>query len=56
MRANTTASEEFTFVRIEGSIDLSQLAKLGGKFGIPKMNMSGQAKPAPKQKPKPQPK
>jgi hypothetical protein len=40
--------EEFTFVRIEGSIDLSQLAKLGGQFGIPKLGMPGQAKPAPK--------
>jgi hypothetical protein len=37
--------EEFTFVRIAGAIDLSQLAKLGGKFGIPKMDMQGQSKP-----------
>jgi hypothetical protein len=40
--------EEFTFVRIEGPIDLSQLAKLGGQFGIPKLNVPGQPKPAPK--------
>jgi hypothetical protein len=46
--------EKFTFVRIEGSIDLSQLAKLGGQFGIPKLNMLGQPKPAPKPEPKPE--
>jgi hypothetical protein len=40
--------EEFTFVRIEGAIDLLQLAKLGGQFGIPKLGMPGQAKPEPK--------
>ena len=39
--------EEFTFVRIDGSIDLAQLAKLGGQFGIPKLNMPSQSKPAP---------
>jgi len=40
--------EEFTFVRIDGSMDLAQLAKLGGQFGIPKLDMSVQTKPAPK--------
>lgn len=39
--------EEFTFVRIDGAIDLAQLAKLGGQFGIPKLNVPGQSKPAP---------
>jgi hypothetical protein len=48
--------DEFTFVRISGSIDLSQLAKLGGQFGIPKLNMPGQSNPAPKPEPKPEPK
>jgi hypothetical protein len=43
-----TKPEEFTFVRIEGSIDLAELAKLGGRFGIPKLNMPGQPEPAPK--------
>ncbi len=38
--------EEFTFVRIDGAIDLAQLAKLGGQFGIPKLNVPGQSKPA----------
>jgi len=40
--------QEFTFVRINGEIDLSQLAMLGKNFGIPKLNMPGQPKPAPK--------
>ena len=44
--------EEFTFVRIDGAVDLAQLAKLGGKFGIPKMNIPGQPKPAQKTEPK----
>ncbi len=40
---------EFTFVRIDGSIDLAQLIKLGGQFGIPKLNIpGGQPRPAPK--------
>jgi hypothetical protein len=39
--------EEFTFVRIDGAIDLAQLAKLKGQFGIPKLNIPGQPKPAP---------
>ena len=39
--------EEFTFVRIDGAIDLAQLFKLGGQFGIPKLNVPGQPKPAP---------
>jgi hypothetical protein len=47
--------QEFTFVRIDGSIDLAQLAKLGGQFGIPKLNMPGQSKPAPEAAPKPAP-
>ena len=37
--------EEFTFVKIDGSIDMAQLAKLGGQFGIPKLNMSVPSKP-----------
>ena len=40
--------QEFTLVRINGEIDLSQLAKFGKNFGIPKLNMSGQPSPAPK--------
>jgi hypothetical protein len=44
--------EEFTFVRIEGAIDLSLLSKLGGQFGIPKMNIAVQSKPEPKPEPK----
>jgi len=39
--------EEFTFVRIDGAIDLAQLAKLKGQFGIPKLNLPAQPKPAP---------
>jgi hypothetical protein len=46
--------EEFTFVRICGSIDLAQLAKLGGQFGIPKLNLPGQPNPWPKPEPKPE--
>jgi hypothetical protein len=44
--------QEFTFVRIDGGIDLAQLAKLGGSFGIPKLNMAGQSNPEPKPEPK----
>ena len=40
--------EEFTFVRIDGPVDLAQLSKLRGKLGIPKLNLPGQPKPAPK--------
>lgn len=36
---------EFTLVRIDGEIDLSQLAKLGGSLGLPKLNMQGQSNP-----------
>lgn len=40
--------EEFTFVRIDGPINLAQLAKLGGQFGVPKLDASDSAKPASK--------
>jgi len=39
---------ELTFVHIDGSIDPSQLSELGGKFGIPKVEMPGKSKPASK--------
>ena len=39
---------ELTFVQIDGTIDLSQLATLGGQFGIPKVEMSPKSKPAAK--------
>jgi hypothetical protein len=39
---------ELTFVQIDGTIDLSQLAALGGQFGIPKVDMSPKSKPAAK--------
>lgn len=34
-------AQEFTFVRINGAIDLSQLAKFGKNFGVPKLNVPG---------------
>lgn len=39
--------EEFTFVRIDGAIDLAELAKLGGQFGVPKLDLQGQPEKAP---------
>ncbi len=39
---------ELTFVHIDGSIDPSQLGKLAGQFGIPKVGMPIKPKPAPK--------
>lgn len=35
---------ELTFVNIVGPIDLAQLSKLEGQFGIPRLPQSGQAK------------
>jgi hypothetical protein len=43
---------EFTFVNIDGSIDPSQLAKLGGQFGIPKVEVPPESKSAPEGKSK----
>jgi hypothetical protein len=37
---------ELTFVHIDGSIDPAQLAKLGGQFGIPKVEMPSKQPPA----------
>jgi hypothetical protein len=42
--------KELTFVQILGPIDLSMLSELGGKFGIPKMEMGPKPKPSPKPK------
>jgi len=39
---------ELTFVHIDGNIDPSQLTKLGGQFGIPKVELPMKPKPAPK--------
>jgi hypothetical protein len=41
-------SKQLTFVHIDGMIDLEQLGKLGGQFGIPKIEMPPGAKPAAK--------
>ncbi len=43
---------ELTFVNLDGPINPSQLEKLGGNFGIPKMETRPKAKPAPKAVPK----
>jgi hypothetical protein len=43
--------KELTVVQIIGPIDPSMLSELGGKFGIPKMEMG--PKPSPKPKPAP---
>jgi hypothetical protein len=43
---------EFTFVNIDGSIDPSQLAKLGGQFGIPKVEAPTASKSGPEGKSK----
>lgn len=40
---------EFALVRIDGAVDLAQLAKLGGQLGVPKLDLPGQAKQAPEQ-------
>ncbi len=37
---------ELTFVHIDGAIDPSQLAELGGQFGIPKVEVPSKPKPA----------
>ena len=34
-----TEPKELTIVNIDGAIDLAQLAKLGGQFGIPKLDV-----------------
>jgi hypothetical protein len=39
---------ELTFVHIDGSIDPAQITKLGGQFGIPKVELPIKPKPAPK--------
>jgi hypothetical protein len=39
---------ELTFVHIDGTIDPSQFSKLGGQFGIPKVELPMKSKPAPK--------
>jgi hypothetical protein len=39
---------ELTFVHIDGAIDPSQLTRLGGQFGIPKVELPMKPKPAPK--------
>ena len=39
---------ELTFVHIDGTIDPSQISKLGGQFGIPKVELPIKPKPAPK--------
>jgi hypothetical protein len=40
--------KELTFVHIDGMIDLEQLGKLGGQFGIPKIEVPSSAKPTAK--------
>ena len=37
--------KELTFVHIDGAIDPSQLSKLGGQFGIPKVEIPSKSKP-----------
>jgi len=44
---------ELTFVNLDGNIDPSQLQKLGGNFGIPKVDTGHKAKPAAKPAPAP---
>lgn len=39
---------ELTFVHIDGTIDPSQISKLGGQFGIPKVELPIKPKPAAK--------
>ena len=39
---------ELTFVHIDGAIDPSQITKLGGQFGIPKVELPIKSKPAAK--------
>ncbi|HTY64338.1 MAG TPA: DUF4252 domain-containing protein [Acidobacteriota bacterium] len=39
---------ELTFVHIDGAIDPAQFSKLGGRFGIPKIELPMKPKPAPK--------
>lgn len=39
--------KELTIVSIDGTIDLAQLAALGGQFGIPKIDASAAKTPAP---------
>jgi len=43
---------ELTFVNLDGPISPDQLDKLGGNFGIPRVEMRDKAKPAPKAVPK----
>jgi hypothetical protein len=43
--------KELTIVSIDGSIDLTQLASLGGQFGIPKTGATATATPATKPPP-----
>jgi len=43
-----TEPTELTFVHIDGTIDPAQISKLGGQFGIPKVEMPIKPKPAPK--------
>ncbi|MBN1566687.1 MAG: DUF4252 domain-containing protein [Acidobacteria bacterium] len=40
--------KELTFVHIDGMIDPKMLSQLGGQFGIPKVEMTPEAKPAAK--------
>lgn len=44
--------KELTFVHIDGMIDPNMLSQLGGQFGIPKVEMTPEAKPAAKAVPK----